>query len=1450
MPVRPLLAVAIALLFASLASSAPASTPPSAAPVQPAPVKHVNHGWFDTARFCPVADIRPGQTGYALTVFQGTKIERFGIVVRGVLKKMNNGRDLVLIRMTDGQAVARNAMIAHGMSGSPVYIGNRLVGAIAYGFSFPREPLAMVTPIGDMLQSWSPRLPNSPTPGIGPGAPSQTGQIAVNNALLAALLAPSESREISSNPEGSTQLVPLSMPLMVSGMSQRSLARLGKSLAPYGLFPMASGSGGSLRPPTAQDRASLVPGAAVGCSLVQGDIDFTGIGTLTYRDGNRIVAFGHPMLESGAIDAPMTTATITDLYPSLYSSTKLGKADVTVGRITQDRAFSIGGIVGEMPRMVPVTVDVTDRTKGTSKTFHARMINHPVFTPLLIPAIVGDAIYQVHPESGEAVATAKLDVDTVQTGHIQRSNIVFDAMNVGDAAMVDIASLMMQLRSNPYEPVTIRSVNFHVEIDAKHPTAEITQISAPKATYEPGETINVGVVVQPYKQEPELRTIPLTIPASTPNGIVIVSIKGGNAGMGDLFAEMFGFGLPSGPPPVNLRQTVRKYLEKPKNDEIVAKLLLPTMALDIEGEKLPLAPPNLAAIIRSRHSTGLKPEKDEVKVTQQTPWVISGNQTLRIKVARKNTLDTPTHAGGPQPSDMDAAGDQSFPPGFLDTLGSPQAAISGAPLAALAEASPVPATIAIAASGKPTMAPDTSTPPGDASSDAAKPSVKKATTVARQPVLWRQDRAEQFMLGKFDETAVSNLGRVQPGASPIPFASSPASYALCLTTDDKGAVYMGTGDAGAVYKVTPQGAEPFFKTDEVEVTALAYDACSGTLLAGSAPNGSVYRIGMDGKGEKVYQTYEAGEKYITALAIDSARGVVYIGTGGGQGRIYRAPLKSIGDARPFYTSASAHILALAVDSKGVVYATGSPDGIVYAIDAIGSARVIYSAGEQNVTGLAIGKNDAVYIGTSPKGALIKLTLAQAGAPAVVKQLLPKIATPVNAMQAAAGGSIWAAGGATLYRILPDDSVLSSASDTDPRFISLAVASDGTAYAGAADIAQVYRANPSDRPATYTSPVHDAKVESQWGAIAWDADAAQSSAMHIRTRSGEIATPDGTWSAWSDPYSVSQGSQIVSPAARYIQYQAQFDAALPEPATALRDVRISYLGENQPPVVKLQTPLGGDAISGDFTVRWSASDPDKDTLAFELAYSTNGVDWTVIKKDAQSTGDKKQRGADAPAASQEKPKRGGKRPHQSNSSRESSTTTIVMKAGDPPIPTPPGLDGQATIESAVEIVEMGASSPGEPPTPSGAPAEQGTPSTQVWKTANVPDGRYWIKIVASDRPSNPVGSLSDDDQCGPVIVDNTPPKIAVDGSRAVDDQKRLTLTGIATANLAAIVSVQYKVGDSPVWYSATPSGPAFTQTIERFTLTTAPLSTGVNKVTVQAVNKAGKSDETTISVTLP
>ncbi|MCE5315479.1 MAG: SpoIVB peptidase S55 domain-containing protein [Armatimonadota bacterium] len=1392
----------------------------------------------DAKQFMPVSQIKRGMRGYGLTVFQGTKIEKFDVEILGVLKQMNTGKDLILVRVGGGPITSRQTEVLAGMSGSPCYINGKMIGAISYGPPFPKEPIGMITPIEDMLEAWDDNLPKQAS-GYSRGTLNEP--VKVDGKSVTGIAIDEYGSDAKAIENGILHMQPLATPLMVSGVSARGLEKLSEILRPFGIRPVAGPGGGGRSAEEA--KAELVPGAAIGMSLASGDIDMTGIGTVTYRRGNKIVAFGHPMLGIGAVDAPMTTAYIEDVISGYEESSKLGSPIKTVGRIFQDRPWSIAGAVGNMPKTIPVKVAIDDRSFKRSKTYKINVIDHPLLASRLITMMVGEAIYEMHPTPGDTTAEISYEVDADGLGTIKRSNIFFDPVSVDSASIEDIGTLLQILSSNKFYSVDIKSVNLNVRIIDKRNTATVDRIFVKKSEYEPGETVEVGVVLRPYKKDRITKTYKVKIPATAGNGKLTLQVRGGatpaimqtmsmmTMDMGD--DETGGMMMPGTSSTANVdnvKQLVGKYLEREKNNQLVVQLMLRNTALNVAGEKLSGLPNAVADVMKSSRNSGLKLEREEVKELYDEDMIVTGMARLTLNIKKKSLnegkpsskLSSPTSPEDIQePSDLTTPGD--LDPTMYNDEPMTSSMGSGPSVDVTEEPSPDNEPDDNASDNAPgdideTLTPSQSsdtdmptgmdqseanTPPSTAPS-AAKSNVK---TVVRQAKSWTQSTQADFAKGTFSGVSASSENKLELVPTLRKLVETPEQFVWCIAPTNDG-MYAGTGNSGKIYHVSESGdMNVFYETGELEVHSLVQDS-SGNLYAGTSPNGKIFKITPDGKGSLLY---DADEKYVLALVLDSS-GNIYAGVGDA-GKIYR--ITPDGSGKLFATLSEQQILSLHWDSRNFLVAGTGTNGVVYKIDPAGKADPIFDAAEDSIASVTTDGKGNIYAGTSPKGIVYKIT------PDLRSKTVFSKAARVLSMTADPSGNVYAVSDGTLVKIMPDETVIQLDSSQDKvQFLATAYNSKTSAlYASTGNVGSIYVSKCCDIAGAFESPVHDTKMVSRWGRIKWIAQTPEGTSVELQTRSGNVETPDSTWSDWSPAFTNSSGEQIVGSDSRYIQYKVTLRTSKPDVSPRVSSVTLSYLTPNQAPAVKLTAPAVGDVWAGSQTIKWTGSDPDKDTLTYDVFYSNNGgKDWQSLVGGVSGT----------------------------SSDKQPTAKDIVDKVKTE-------LDKSADVPGDMkQQVLKGADAPANPAKPTmdlGMPNGSSNKSSYIWNTSKVEDGNYVLKVVASDRTSNAGDPLTDEVISDPFVICNSAPRLVLYQRSVVKaGAGPVTISGSATSKMIEIMGVQFRV-DSGEWMAASPDDGMYDSGYEMFKVVTSNLAVGSHKVDVQAIDSAGNASTETVDVTI-
>ncbi len=1365
-----------------------------------------------------VREIKPGMKGYGLTVFQGTKVERFEVEVLGVLPKANVGHDLIFIKMTGGPLNARGVNIAAGMSGSPVYINGRLAGAVSMTFwGFPKEPQCLVTPIEDMLEALDPRLPKEPAGMAKAQAEPQTVLFGGKRIIIAADNAPPAG-------EGELVFTRPPVPVMASGLSARGIQRLNAILQPYNMFAMPGpGRAGNV----VKQMSPLQPGSAVGVALVTGDVDLSAIGTVTYRDGDRVLIFGHPFMGIGAIEAPLTSAYVFDVVPSYSRSVKIAAPVNIVGRTTQDRLFSVAGELGKHANMVPVTVDVEDVSTGRKRRFQAQVVQHPLLTGQLVSLVTYETLSQIRGTPGDSLARVQLTVDAEEVGKMTRENVVFDDVDIASSATADLDSLMNILTANPFYPLAIKSVELRVRFESRRQTATIERVFVRKGRYEPGETVQLGVILKPYRGQPVTREVDLVLPQSLRSGRYTLQVRGGmQPSLALLPGLVVRASTPEQAPPTSVQQMVSRFLEREHNNDLVVRLLLPTSTVNIGGERFSQMPPTMGALMRSGKNSALRLERDELKLVLPTEWVLSGSQTLVLNVQRRDSSET-------RPAEP------RMPPGEpLPPEGAPPGVPPGVP--AMWESGwtdeEVQTFTANMSSTQPReqqkrfASPETkpATTQQEPSPRATEPTEREEKPIARLAQVWTQTEQADFAKGFFDRTTATSDGDVRLSLTLSRAGDIGKPFVWTITPAGDGSLLVGTGHEGDILRLSPDGKfTPLCHLPELEVHWLVADA--GGWLAGTSPRGRIYRVDANGTYQQVVQLEQA----YPLCAVSRPGGSVLIGAGGNAGVVYEW---RDGRIAPILQTGQNHVTALAVAADGTVYAGTGDNATLWRISPDNSTQAIRDFGEGAVSALAVWQDGSVLVALQSRQQVLRIY-----PDGRAKTVIERTENPIFAFIPAPDGSIFAVGSSIVYQIFADNRVNLVENRLDVDFVTGVWWQDAL-WLGTANGGEIYTAKLDGGEGTYTSPVHDAKNRAQWGSLYWLAETPEGTSIEISTRSGNVPEPDASWSAWSSPLTTS-GECITSPPARYVQYRAVLRTRNPQVSPRLQSVSLYYRTQNQPPRVTWRSPKGGAVLSGEQNIEWQAEDPDKDTLTYRVYYRAEGErEWREIQT-TKSVAPSPSRSSEGKGAPPRQASGGGNVP----TVEEMMADLRQQVENDPNIPAEVKAEILANAERDLPQVRAAMQEQAQrtPPTPAtsepAALPSGGSATSRKWDTKPLPDGVYRLRVVASDRPSNAADALSAEAISEPVIVCNSKPVIVVPSRDGVQVQTDATVqvSGFVLQKLVPVTSVQVRI-DEGEWLAAEPEDGVFDSPLEMFRFRSEKLSRGEHQITVKAFNAAGLS----------
>ncbi len=511
----------------------------------------------------PASQIAAGMTGVGRTVTLGTRIVEFQVRVLGVLKNAGPAGDLVLFRAS-GPALQAVGGLAAGMSGSPIYLDGRLAGAFSYSFQATDPFVGLFTPIEDMLKDL-PLGPSARRPGPRTYvvAPVRLDGRMVRRIMLA------DGPAGSSPAPDALVAVPAATPLFVSGFGATELESLGRLLDPMGILPM-QGSGPAALPAS----LPLEPGSAVGVGLMQGDISAYAIGTLTYRDGDRILAFGHPFADVGPSRYLLTNATIFQTVRGLARNLNIGAAGAVVGTISEDRPAAIGGTIGRYPRVFGVRVQVTDSDAGLSRRFSFQVVTSKELAPALVMLGAQEAIERALNRSGEGTALVHMTLRGRELqDSIVRENLFYSDTDIAQQALAEVPQAMRLMFDNDFADVGPSDMQMDVRITRRQQTAAITDVETPKTPVSPGDVLGVPVTLRPFRGAPRTEQVTLTVPADFPPGPAMLVVRAG--GLSALPPSLSGALTPGQAlsTPQTLTEAIAAFEKGEKNTDVIVELV-------------------------------------------------------------------------------------------------------------------------------------------------------------------------------------------------------------------------------------------------------------------------------------------------------------------------------------------------------------------------------------------------------------------------------------------------------------------------------------------------------------------------------------------------------------------------------------------------------------------------------------------------------------------------------------------------------------------------------------------------------------------------------------------------------------------------------------------------------------------------------------------------------------
>ena len=576
----------------------------------------------------PLDQIHEGMKGTALTVFQGVKPESMDVEVLGVMRNVNGPKgDIILVRL-HGSKPEYTGVVA-GMSGSPVYFDGKLAGALAFRIGeFSKEPIAGVTPIEEMLEING--LDHSPARGPARGPAPMRASLSDDNALeqngTTQTASPGEGATLPSQ-NYSNYLKPIETPLVFNGFSDETLQRYGSQFAAAGIVPvMGIGSASDRKQPE-----PIEAGSAVSAVLVRGDMDIAATCTVTYVDAQRLLACGHPLLQFGEVDLPMTKARVLATLPSPMNAFKIVNTTETVGAFVQDRQNGIMGVPGRESKMIPVTVAMHSGT--STKEFHYEVLNNARLSPLAMMATVFNALHGTN-EYGEDITYRMNGVLKVKGyADVTLRNMFAPQDNGQPAAALAAATIgerFGRIYSNPFDAPDIEGVKLDFDLVRERRSARLEAARTDMTEARPGDQIVVETVIRPYRGERLVRHIPIRIPTSTSKGTLRILVSDGDT------LDRMHRGTPMMNRGLGLAPTIALLNKERANDRVYVSLIGSDPEAMIADKVMPTLPLSVMNVMDNMRGTQDMVVLGESSVseasTDSLDYVVSGAQMLTINV--------------------------------------------------------------------------------------------------------------------------------------------------------------------------------------------------------------------------------------------------------------------------------------------------------------------------------------------------------------------------------------------------------------------------------------------------------------------------------------------------------------------------------------------------------------------------------------------------------------------------------------------------------------------------------------------------------------------------------------------------------------------------------------------------------------------------------------------------
>ncbi|MDX2029514.1 MAG: hypothetical protein SF339_02525 [Blastocatellia bacterium] len=601
----------------------------------PAGAKPTDGSGAQKTEFFPLDQVKPGMraTGYTVTV--GGEPRPFELEILGLIKGFQFPRQSAVLSRLLGDEM-NHMGVFQGMSGSPVYIDGKLLGAVAFGYQFAKDPIAGITPIQHMIEVFEQRPGSEPKVEAPRSVSFSEIAFQEDSTEYRKFLKGLSGGEVAGggpfNAAASGQmLMPIATPLAISGIPADVVARFAPIFQSWGFNPVAGAAGAAeISELKKADANTLKPGSTIVVPLVRGDYSLAAAGTVTYRDGNRIYAFGHPFLSLGVSEFPMHEGEVVTVLSSTATSFKLSYPTAMVGTMRGDRATGIYGELGVAPRMIPFEINIKT-SRGEARQYQYDMVADRFLTPILLQMTMIGAINSTERSIGDSTLQIRTQIKLRNLPEINLENRLSMSMNAPLAAAFATSQPVGVLFNSGFKDLQFEKVVYNITSRDARSTAQLDRLWISRTEVRRGEKIEIQAFARTDGGAEYVERIPIEIPQDAPIGPLQIIV--GDGGALQATEPRVGF------TPKSLDQLVRELNRIRKADRLYVRLARTENGAVIKNEELPSLPPSILATLGSDRTAGgytlTRSASIYEKELPPAEFVLSGQRTLTVNVVNQ-----------------------------------------------------------------------------------------------------------------------------------------------------------------------------------------------------------------------------------------------------------------------------------------------------------------------------------------------------------------------------------------------------------------------------------------------------------------------------------------------------------------------------------------------------------------------------------------------------------------------------------------------------------------------------------------------------------------------------------------------------------------------------------------------------------------------------------------------